>query len=187
MRDTLTLSSLSPACPMAPPSCPAGRNDRTVRLWSLADNTCTAVLDGHWVQAVAISPDGATLASGSYNSPDRAPFASGALLMLHVPPHSAEMFVAQSAVTNGPDGASFAICSWDNTVCLWRVDDNVFTAKLRTPDGHHSGVSQPDKTVRLWRLADRTCIAVLERHREYVEALTFTPDGFRLANMGTAR
>jgi WD40 repeat protein len=41
--------------------------DKTVRLWCLADNTCTAVLEGHTndVNTLVCTPDGATLASGS--------------------------------------------------------------------------------------------------------------------------
>ncbi|MEM9979206.1 MAG: hypothetical protein AAF808_16380, partial [Cyanobacteria bacterium P01_D01_bin.2] len=41
--------------------------DRTVKLWSVAQHTEVATLQGHWrwVNAVAFSPDGLTLASGS--------------------------------------------------------------------------------------------------------------------------
>jgi WD40 repeat protein len=138
-------------------------DDKTVRLWRLADNTCTAVLKEHTnsVYALACTPDGATLASGSTDNTVRLWRLADNTCTAVLEGHTSSVY----ALACTPDGATLASGSDDNTVRLWRLADNTCTAVLEghtnavralacTPDGATLASGSNDNTVRLWRLAD---------------------------------
>jgi hypothetical protein len=149
-------------------------------------------LTGHVtrVRAVAISPNGAWLASAdadgtvrrwtSANGSSRAVFAS----------HSGSV----SAVAISPDGTWLASASMDGTVRLWNTDgshratfsghsDSVNAVAI-SPDGTWLASASSDRTVRLWNVADGSVRATLTGHATQVKAVAIGPDATWLASAG---
>ncbi|MEM9979205.1 MAG: hypothetical protein AAF808_16375 [Cyanobacteria bacterium P01_D01_bin.2] len=95
----------------------SGSDDHTVKLWSVAQHTEVATLQGHesLVYAVAFSPDGLTLASGSGDN---------TVKLWSVAQHT-ELATLQghengvSAVAFSPDGLTLASGSGDEITRLW--------------------------------------------------------------------
>jgi len=80
----------------------------------------SATLKGHAAQVntVAFSPDGKTLASGSYDNTVRLWDVQTRQELATLKGHDAYV----SSVAFSPDGKTLASGGWDNTVKLWVVD-----------------------------------------------------------------
>ena len=141
------------------------------------------------VSSVSFSPDGATLASGSWD---------GTVQLWDVVTGEPIATLggresSGSSVSFSPDGATLASGSWDGTVQLWDV---VTGEAIVTLEGHTSGVSSVsfspdgstlasgagDYTVRLWDVVTGEPIATLEGHTYAVYSVSFSPDGATLAS-----
>lgn len=92
---------------------------QAVNIWDLQDGKRPRVLQGHetWVTAVALSPDGKVLASGS-----------GDMLVKLWDPETGKSFATLSGHRRGvssaafsPDGKVLATGSWDKTAKLWNT------------------------------------------------------------------
>jgi WD40 repeat protein len=88
-----------------------------VRLWNPATGRQLAVLRGHTdaFYGVAFSPDGRTLASGSYDYTVLSWNAATGRQLAVLRGHTS----AVSAVAFSPDGRTLASGSYDHTVRLW--------------------------------------------------------------------
>jgi WD40 repeat protein len=143
---------------------------------------------GGAVSAVAFSPDGSTLASGSGDTTIRLWNARSGARMRVLSGH-------RNAVTTlafSPDGSTLASGSGDKTVRLWRVRDGV---ALQTLSGHNRSVQavafSPDGKTLASSGQDNTIIlrdaptgAVLETIGDLpyaAQAIAFAPDGSTLA------
>jgi WD40 repeat protein len=86
-----------------------------VKLWN-KDGTLLRTLEGHthWVLSVAWSPDGTTLASGSYKEVKL--WNKDATLLRTLEGHSNDVW----SVAWSPDGTTLASGSEDGTIRLWR-------------------------------------------------------------------
>ena len=88
-----------------------------VHLWSLTDRQQITTLEGHtrYIESLAFSPDGKTLATGSADGTAR-------LWNVHTGEHKATLVGHTRPVTTvafSPDGKTLATGSWDDTVQLW--------------------------------------------------------------------
>ena len=146
------------------------------------------------VSSVSFSPDGTTLASGSYDNTvklwDVATKQNIATLVGHTD--------SVTSVSFSPDGTLIASGSDDSTVKLWDVATGTNIATLRghtydvnsvsfSPDGTILASGSRDDTVKLWDVATRTNITTLEGHTYDVNSVSFSPDGKTFASGGGDR
>jgi WD40 repeat protein len=171
----------------------------TVRLWDLSPSNQNVAkeikgLYGHsnHVYALAFSPDGKTLASGSDDHTIRLWNLQSAQEIKQLTGHS--HFV--TAVAFSPDGQRLASSSWDKTVRLWDVQSgeeikhlvghsNHVTTVAFSPDGQMLASGSRDKTVRFWDIALAQEIKQLAGHAQVVSAVAFSIDGKTLASSST--
>jgi WD40 repeat protein/predicted Ser/Thr protein kinase len=158
-------------------------------------------LGGHHklIHSLAFAPDGATLASGSYD---------GSVKLWDVatgrPKATLNLGQSVSAVTFAPDGRTLAVGTWPYVqptdppwfVSLWdvasrtrlapelRLSDSVH-ALAYAPDGRTLAVAGLDAVVRLWQPARWEEFVSLRGHQPAEAwAVAFTPDGQTLVSGG---
>jgi cytochrome c len=150
-----------------------------------------AQLAGHGgpVRAIAVSPDGKKVLSGSFDS---------SAIRWSLATESAEQVLrfhsdAVNAVVYLKDGRT-ATAGADARIAIWTAGrqqpDQVFeghrapiAALAVSPDGSMLASASWDTTVRLWAL-DGGMKRVLEGHSQNVNAVAFTPDGKSLVSVG---
>ncbi|NER38429.1 MAG: TIR domain-containing protein [Oscillatoria sp. SIO1A7] len=144
-------------------------------------------LSGHdaGALAVALSPDGKTIASGGLDN---------RVILWNSDGERKTTIEHRGSVNDvafSPDGQSLASASADNTVKLWNPDGTL----LATMEGHEGDVravafdpegkliasASADNTVKLWN-PDGSNIATLEGHSDEVNAVAFSPDGESIAS-----
>src|SRR5690242_8212837 len=160
-------------------------------LVSLAPATAEAQLRGHGgpVRAVAVSADGATAVSGSFDQ---------SAIRWSLERNAAEQVLrfhdgSVNAVTFLKDGR-IATAGEDKHIALWtpgkqrpdRVLDGhmaPIAALAVSPDGKTLASASWDHTVRLWPLAGGNP-RVLQGHEQNVNGVAFTPDGAAVVSAG---
>jgi WD40 repeat protein len=152
-------------------------------------NPCLQVLEGHRdsVRAVAFSPDGQTVVSGSSDRTIRLwDTATGAEKQTF---EGHESFVCAIAFT--PDGQLLASASDDETIRLWDMATGAEKQTLKghggsvntvtfSPDGQTVASASYDGTMRLWDTA--TGEQTLMSRESSGDAVAFSPDGQLLAS-----
>ena len=145
-------------------------------------------LSGHDAGAIAVafSPDGKTIASGSQDNSVILWNSDGERKNIAIEHQGSVNDVAFS-----PDGKSIASASADNTVKLWNPDGTLLAtleghkgdvrAVAFDPEGKSIASASDDETVKLWNL-DGSNIATLEGHSDEVKAIAFSPDGKLIAS-----
>ncbi|MFD8376163.1 trypsin-like peptidase domain-containing protein [Streptomyces sp. NPDC059688] len=170
----------------------SGSSDGTVRVWDTATGKTRTRLTGLYgeVNAVAFSPDGRTIATGSSYSAwlwD----AAGGKARTPLTGHTDTVF---SAVFS-PDGRTVATASADGTARLWDATtgkpgskltghtDTVFSAVF-SPDGRTVATASADGTARLWDATTGKPGPKLTGHTAQVLSVAFSPDGRTIATGG---
>lgn len=161
-------------------------------LWAIfALSSAHADMVGHGgpVRALAISPDGEALLSGSFDT---------AAIRWSLKTETAQQVLryhadAVNAVAFLKDGRMITAGA-DARIAVWmpgrQQPDRVFeghrgpiVALAVSPDGALLASASWDRTVRLWSLSDGAS-RVLEGHSQNVNGVAFTPDGKSLLSVG---
>jgi len=181
-------------------------SQKQVRLGQVEDGTVLKVYNGHTgdVNAVAYSPDGKTLASGSDDFSVRIWNANESESLHILRGHTDRV----RTVAFSPDGTLLASGGEDNEIRLWQVADGQLIRTLRghggrtgdgfnllftdmtkgvrdlafSPDGTVLASAGSDGTVRLWRIADGKLLKTLSGHTNVVNKVAFSPDNRLLAS-----
>jgi cytochrome c len=150
-----------------------------------------AQLIGHGgpVRAIAVSVDGKTVLSGSFDTVairwSLVTESAEQVLRLHADAVNAVAFL---------DEARMATAGADGRIAIWTAGrqqpDKVFeghtgpiVALAVSPDASMLASAAWDRTVRLWSLSEGTS-RVLEGHSQNVNGVAFTPDGQSLVSVG---
>ncbi len=181
----------------------AGLDNGRVELWDVETGTSiTTLRHADWgrVSAVAFSPDGTRLASGSGEQTIK-------LWDLETRGEIGTWEVSRDgnllwtvSVAFSPDGRRLASGFQDGTVRLWDVATGTEVATLEghtdrvtsvsfSPDGSllASAGAGKDPTVRLWNAETQTEVATLRGHTREVRSVSFSPDGATLASGSSDR
>lgn len=165
-----------------------------VFLAAVAASAADAQLAGHGgaVRALALSPDGESLLSGSFDtSAIRWSLATDAaleVLRYHVDAVNAVAFLKDGRMITA--GADARIAVW--TVGRQQPDKVLeghtgpVVALAVAPDGSALASASWDHSVRLWSLADGAS-RVFEGHAQNVNGVAFAPDGRSLVSVGYDR
>jgi len=141
------------------------------------------------VVSVSFSPDGETLASGSYDNTIKLWNVESGKEIRTLMGHSNYVY----SVSFSPDGETLASGSWDKIIKLWNVEtgkeirtlightDSVRSVSF-SPDGVTTASGSDDNTIKLWNVETGKEIRTLIGHNNYVLSVSFSPDGETLAS-----
>jgi WD40 repeat protein len=141
--------------------------------------------------SLALSPDGARVATGAEDRTPRVWDAATGALLATCEGHASKVV----GVSFSPDGTRLLSTSADGTVRQWAVatgreveppydrHSSDVTAAVYSPDGRLVASAGTDRTVRVWQATGRQDVAVLHGHTGAVTAVAFAPGGRRLASV----
>ena len=161
-----------------------------VRLWNVSDGSLQlSIQDLEGVRALAISPDGVTLAVGLQNNSIQLRALSDGTLLKTLVGHEGWI----RCLAFSPDGTQLASGAFDATARLWDVQSGELQHTLTnhqssvlgiafSPDGTRLATGSVDQTVRLWNSRDGALLSTFVGHASFVYTVAFSPDGLTLAS-----
>jgi len=164
--------------------------DQELCLWQVVDGRQLATYHGHsgWIQTLAFSPDGTTLASGSHVHTIRLWDLQTGQCLKTLRGHTGCI----QALAFSPDGMTLASASHDHTIRLWSLQTGQCVQTLVghgdrvlfitfSPDGETLISGGADDTVRSWQLETGQCVRQIEINLNWALAIALSPDGQTLA------
>nr|WP_265276349.1 serine/threonine-protein kinase [Nostoc sp. KVJ3] len=155
---------------------------------------CLYTLTGHSgtlssVNALAITPDSNTLASGSDDKTIKLWDLNTQKVLATLSGHSQ----AVKSVAFSPDGQILATASDDKTIKLWQVEtlkeistllghSHAVKSVAFSPDGQILASGSWDKTIKLWDINTGKEICTIAGHQLQVNSVAFSPQGQILAS-----
>ncbi|HWS84636.1 MAG TPA: serine/threonine-protein kinase [Ktedonobacteraceae bacterium] len=146
---------------------------------------------GHhgFVNALAWSPDGKRIASGSDDSTVQVWNAANGSNVYTYQSHSNLV----EAVAWSPDGKRIASGGFDSTVQMWDAADGGHASTYHmhsgyvvtvawSPDGKRISSGSYDKTVQVWNASNGNLICTYSKHLDAVSTVAWSPDGKRIAS-----
>ncbi|MFM6499615.1 MAG: protein kinase domain-containing protein, partial [Dolichospermum sp.] len=141
------------------------------------------------VLSVAYSPDGQTVASGSWDNTIKLWNVKTGNLLQTLEGHSDWVY----SVAYSPDGQTLASGSGDETIKLWDVKTGNLLQTLEghsdwvysvaySPDGQTVASGSEDKTIKLWNVKTGKLLQTLEGHSDWVYSVAYSPDGQTVAS-----
>ncbi|HLJ97143.1 MAG TPA: c-type cytochrome domain-containing protein [Gemmataceae bacterium] len=139
------------------------------------------------VTAVAFSPDGKLLATGSYRQVTIWDLATvqpvhtlthvlGAVNDVRFSPDGQMLAVAGGQPSAKGDLRLYSLADGKLRATLSGHDDVIFSVAFH-PDGKRLASASFDKTVRIWNLTSHKAERILTGHSDFVYAVAFSPDG----------
>jgi WD40 repeat protein len=149
--------------------------------------TLTGHSDSVW--SVAYSPNGQTLASGSWDNTIKLWNVKTGNLLQTLTGHSKDI----NSVAYSPDGQTLASASNDNTIKLWNVKTGNLLQTLEghsysvnsvaySPDGQTLASGSDDNTIKVWNVKTGKLLQALTGHSDSVWSVAYSPDGQTLAS-----
>ena len=153
--------------------------------------TLLCTYNGHseGVQALAWSPDGSRIASGSSDETVQIWDATTGVQVRIYHGHAGSV----STIAWSPDGTRIASGSDDGTVQIWDATtgeqvgtygshSHAVCTVVWSPDGVLIASGSFDKTVRVWDASTGRYVLTYRGHSDCVEAVAWSPDGTRIAS-----
>ena len=164
--------------------------DQEICLWQVADGRQLAIYHGHtgWIQSLAFSLDGTTLASGSHDHTIRLWDLQTGLCLKTLRGHAGCI----QSLAFSPDETTLASGSHDRTIRLWNLQTGQCVQELSghsdrvlfvafCPDKQTLISGGADDTVLIWHLATGQCVRQIETNLNWSLAIALSPDGQTLA------
>ena len=161
-----------------------------VWIYDARTEEAVALFTGHTdiVSSATYSPDGGTLASGSWDNTVQLWNAHTGETQKTLLGHSDRVV----SVAYSPDGGTIASGSWDNSVRLWDARTGQLKLTLGhthwvhtvaySPDGGAIATGAQNGSVHIWDVATGEAIAEFSGHTEAVDSVAYSPDGSVIAS-----